>query len=87
MGWKNDRARQHSLYPGQREALTRWRPSTDRRAAGVVLEEIAVAMGVTTQTVSSYLGGAKVALGARDFAHARQLAAFQDLVPYYRTAR
>jgi hypothetical protein len=84
MGWKQDRARQHSLYPGQREALTRWRPATTRREAGAVLREIAAEMGVTQRTVASYLGGAKVALGADSFASARDAAVSQGLVPFYR---
>lgn len=82
--WKDDRRRQHSLYPGQREALTRWRPAPSRREAGAVLREIADAMGVSQQTVASYLGGAKVALGAESFADAREMAARSGLVPFYR---
>lgn len=84
MGWKEDRARQHSLYPGQREALTRWRPARTRREAGAVLAEVASEMGVSKRTVASYLGGAKVALGAEDFAAARAYAETQGLVPFYR---
>lgn len=86
MSWTEDRRRQESLYPGQREALTRWRTATGRKDAGVVLREIAEAMGVTQQTVASYLGGAKVALGAADFATAREMAVSQGLVPFHREA-
>jgi DNA-binding NarL/FixJ family response regulator len=84
MGWKQDRARQHSLYPGQREALTRWRPAAGRREAGAVLREIAEAMDVSPRTVASYLGGAVVALGTTDFASAREAAESQGLVPFHR---
>jgi len=85
--WKDDRRRQHSLYPGQREALTRWRPAPSRREAGAVLREIAAEMGVSQQTVASYLGGAKVALGADNFVTARETAVSQGLVPFYREGR
>lgn len=84
MGWKEDRRRQFSLYPGQRTALTLWRPARNRREAGKVLVEIATEMGITPQTVASYLGGAKVALGADDFAAAREIAVSQGLVPFHR---
>jgi hypothetical protein len=84
MGWKEDRRKQFSLYPGQRTALTLWRPAVNRRDAGRVLAEIAETMGITTQTVASYLGGAKVALGAADFAAAREIAVSQGLVPFER---
>lgn len=85
--WKAERKRQRSLYPGQREALTRWRPGATRAEQGAVLREIAEAMNVGQQTVTSYLGGAKVALGAADVATARQMAAAQGLIPFYRGAR
>jgi DNA-binding CsgD family transcriptional regulator len=77
LGWKNERARQHSLYPGQREALT-------RRAAGQDNGEIAGAMGVSKATVASYLGGAKVALGAESIESACLGAEVLGLIPFYR---
>lgn len=82
--WKEERARQQSLYPGQREALTRWRPGATRKEQGAILREIAEAMGINQQTVTAYLGGAKVALGADSVAQARQMAAAQGLIPFYR---
>jgi DNA-binding CsgD family transcriptional regulator len=75
--WKTERERQHSLYPGQREALT-------RRLAGQDLASIAKAMEVSKRTVASYLGGAKVALGTDTIDGAAQAAASQGLVPFYR---
>lgn len=79
IGWKHERARQHSLYPGQREALT-------RRLAGEDNASIAEAMEVSKATVASYLGGAKVALGADSIDGAAQTAKAQGLVPFYREA-
>jgi hypothetical protein len=84
VGWKNERRRQHSLYPGQREALTRWHPGGSKAERGAVLRQIADAMNITQQTVASYLGGAKVALGADTFEQAQRAAEDQQLIPYYR---
>lgn len=76
-GWKGDRARQHSLYPGQREALT-------YRAEGYTPTDTAVGMGISVATVSSYLGGAKVALGADSIDAAVRIAREQRLIPFRR---
>lgn len=75
--WKHERERQHALYPGQREALT-------RRLAGQELADIAEAMDVSKRTVASYLGGAKVALGADSIDSAAREAQAQGSIPYYR---
>lgn len=79
LGWKNDRARQHSLYPGQREALT-------YRAEGYTPTQTAEGMQVSVATVSSYLGGAKVALGAETIDAAVRIAREQRLIPFHRSA-
>ncbi|UTN93051.1 helix-turn-helix DNA binding domain protein [Streptomyces phage Marky] len=79
VGWKHERARQHSLYPGQREALT-------RRLEGADNAQIADAMDVSKPTVASYLGGAKVALGADSIDEAATVAQEQGLIPFYREA-
>ena len=79
IGWKHERARQHSLYPGQREALT-------RRLEGADTASIAEAMNVSKQTVASYLGGAKVALGAESIESACLGAREMGLIPFYRGA-
>jgi DNA-binding CsgD family transcriptional regulator len=76
-GWKKDRVRQHSLYPGQREALT-------RRATGASYQTIGDAMGVTKQTVASYLGGAMVALGSASIEEACREAEQRGLIPFLR---
>lgn len=78
--WKDERARQHALYPGQREALT-------RRLAGESAAATAKAMGVTERTVSSYLGGAKVALGVETIDDAAQEAQRRGEVPYFRGSK
>jgi DNA-binding CsgD family transcriptional regulator len=75
--WKDGRARQHSLYPGQREALT-------RRAEGASNTAIGEAMGVNRQTVASYLGGAREALGAPSIDAAVGFATIRGLIPFYR---
>lgn len=77
MKWKDERARQHSLYPGQREALTRRLEGADNAA-------IAAAMEVSKPTVASYLGGAKVALGAESIDSAILGAQELGLIPFYR---
>lgn len=41
-------------------------------------------MGVSKRTVSSYLGGAKVALGADSIDRADDIAWEMGLIPYYR---
>ncbi len=79
IGWKQERERQHSLYPGQREALT-------RRARGSDNAAIAEAMQISKPTVASYLGGAKVALGADSIDRAYDIAWELGLVPNYRGA-
>lgn len=79
IGWKHERARQHSLYPGQREALT-------RRLEGADNASIAEAMDVSKATVASYLGGAKVALGADSIDDAAREAQRSGLIPFYRGA-
>jgi len=78
-GWKIDRQHQQSLYPGQREALT-------RRGLGASNPEIAEAMGVARQTVASYLGGAVVALGVATIEEAVTAAREAGLTPFYRGA-
>lgn len=77
LSWKDSRARQHSLYPGQREALT-------RRAEGANNTAIGEVMGVNRQTVASYLGGAREALGAESIESAVIAARELGLIPYYR---
>lgn len=77
--WKDQRRHQQSLYPGQREALT-------RRHDGATHEQIAAAMGINRQTVTSYLGGAKIALGVASIAEACGKAAEAGLIPFYRPA-
>lgn len=79
IGWKHERLRQHSLYPGQREALT-------RRLEGADNASIAEAMNITKPAVSAYLGGAKVALGCDSIDEAAREAQRQGLVPFYREA-
>lgn len=77
VGWKRERERQHGLYPGQREALT-------RRMEGASNGLIAESMQVSKQTVASYLGGAKVALGAESIDSAILGAESLGLIPFYR---
>lgn len=79
IGWKHERARQRSLYPGQREALTRRLEGADNAA-------IAEAMNITKPAVASYLGGAKVALGADSIDDAAREAQQSGLIPFYREA-
>ncbi|AWY07448.1 hypothetical protein SEA_UNTPL_48 [Streptomyces phage UNTPL] len=80
IGWKHERERQHALYPGQREALT-------RRLAGEDNASIAEAMDVSKRTVASYLGGAKVALGMDSIDAAAREAQRRGEIPFYREAR
>jgi predicted transcriptional regulator len=75
--WKRQRLAQHSLYPGQREALTRRLEGADNAA-------IADAMGITKQAVVAYLGGAKVFYGAESIDAAARQAEAEGLVPFYR---
>lgn len=75
--WKDQRRNQLSLYPGQREALT-------RRRDGSSIPQIAAAMGINRQTVTSYLGGAKIALGLATIAETCEAAAEMGLIPFYR---
>jgi DNA-binding CsgD family transcriptional regulator len=77
--WKTDRTHQQSLYPGQREALT-------RRGLGATNGEIASAMNVSRQTVASYLGGAVLALGVATIDEAVEAAQKAGLTPFYRSA-
>jgi DNA-binding CsgD family transcriptional regulator len=77
VSWKEERARQHSLYPGQREALT-------RRQQGASNAEIAEAMNVNRRTVASYLGGAREALGEASIDVAALHAQAIGLIPFYR---
>lgn len=75
--WREDRRRQHGLYPGQCEALT-------RRAEGATYEEIGKAMGLSRSTVCSYLGGARIAMGAETVDETIVRARALELIPYYR---
>lgn len=79
VSWKDERRRQHALYPGQREALT-------RRGDGATNAEIAAAMRVNRQTVASYLGGAREALGVASIDAAVFEAGLMGLIPFYREA-
>ena len=78
--WKNQRRHQQSLYPGQREALT-------RRGDGATHEEIATAMHIDRQTVTSYLGGARIALGCDSIDATVEAARAAGLIPFYREGR
>lgn len=55
--WFDKRLRQHNLYPRQKEALQLY-------ARGLKYEEIAKEMGVEVGTARSYIGAARVTLGA-----------------------
>lgn len=75
--WARQRAAQYTLYPGQREALT-------RRLDGLSNHDIAAAMGVSRQTVVSYLVGARVALGCDSIDAGVREALRSGEIPYYR---
>jgi DNA-binding NarL/FixJ family response regulator len=57
--WMEKRTRQHRLYPRQREALQYY-------AHGLKYGAIAEKMEVAIGTARSYVGAARVALGAED---------------------
>jgi DNA-binding NarL/FixJ family response regulator len=75
--WARQRQAQQTLYPGQREALT-------RRRDGLSNDDIAAAMGVSKQTVASYLVGARVALGCDSIDTAAFEAEKSGEIPFYR---
>lgn len=75
--WRRQRLAQHTLYPGQREALTRRLEGADNAA-------IADAMGISKPGVAAYLGGAKVFYGAESIDAAAEQARTEGLVPFYR---
>jgi DNA-binding NarL/FixJ family response regulator len=66
--WQEKRTRQHALYPRQREALQLY-------ARGLRYSEIADEMDLAIGTARSYVGAARVALGAADPTEAVRIAA------------
>jgi DNA-binding CsgD family transcriptional regulator len=75
--WREERMRQRDLYPGQKEALT-------RRYEGETTSETAYEMGISKQTVVSYLVGAKHYLGVATIDEAVHEAHKLGEIPFYR---